>query len=228
MSAGLSQWQPRDFPPHEPLQGRFIRLEPLDAARHGDDLWPALQGPDPALWDYLRYGPFTTRAAFDAWLAANTASRDPQFYAVVDQSSGRALGLLAYLRITPQEGCIEIGHIAFGAALQRTPGATEAVYLLARNAFDSLGYRRLEWKCDARNARSRRAAERFGFAYEGLFRQHMIVKGENRDSAWYSIIDGEWPACRTAFERWLAARNFDGEGQQVCRLEALRDSAQCT
>lgn len=223
MNAELSQWQPRPFPPHDALQGRFIRLEPLDPVRHGDDLWRELQGPDPALWDYLRYGPFATRAAFDAWLVGNAASHDPQFYAVVDQVTGRALGLLAYLRITPQEGCIEIGHIAFGAALQRTPGATEALYLLARNAFDGLGYRRLEWKCDARNTRSRRAAERFGFVYEGLFRQHMIVKGENRDSAWFAIIDGEWPACRTAFERWLAADNFDEEGLQRQPLAALRE-----
>ena len=222
MSTDLSHWQPRPFPPHEPLQGRFIRLEPLDAARHGDDLWQELQGPDPALWDYLPYGPFTERAAFDAWLAGHADSRDPQFYAVVEQTGGRALGLLAYLRITPKDGCIEIGHIAFGAALQRTPGATEAVFLLAQHAFDTLGYRRFEWKCNARNARSRRAAERFGFSYEGLFRQHMIVKGENRDTAWYSLIDGEWPQCREAFERWLAADNFDGEGQQQKRLEELR------
>ena len=225
MSADLSQWQARPFPPHEALAGRFVRLEPLDAARHGDDLWQALQGPDPDLWDYLPYGPFAERAAFDAWLAGHAASRDPQFYTVIDQCSQRALGLLAYLRITPKDGCIEIGHIAFGAALQRTPGASEAVFLLTRQAFDGLGYRRLEWKCNGRNARSRRAAERFGFVYEGLFRQHMIVKGENRDSAWYSIIDGEWPACRTALERWLAAGNFDGEGRQVCRLAALRGSA---
>jgi len=224
MSAALSEWQTRPFPLHEPLQGRFIRLEPLDAARHGDDLWPALQGPDPALWDYLRYGPFATRAAFDAWLAGNAASRDPQFYAVVTQPGGRALGLLSFLRIEPEEGCIEIGHVAFGAALQRTPGATEAVYLLARHAFDRLGYRRLEWKCDARNSRSRRAAERLGFHYEGLFRQHRVVKGENRDSAWYSIIDGEWPACRAALERWLAADNFDEQGGQREKLSDLRHS----
>lgn len=223
MNADLSQWQPRPFPPHQELAGQFVRLEPLDAARHGDDLWRELQGPDPALWDYLSYGPFDTRAAFDTWLAGHAASRDPQCYAVVEQRGGRALGLLTYLRITPKEGSIEIGHIAFGAALQRTPGATEAVYLLARNAFDGLGYRRLEWKCDARNARSMRAAKRFGFVYEGLFRQHMIVKGENRDTAWFSIIDGDWPACRTAFERWLAADNFDGEGRQKQRLEALRN-----
>ncbi|MEE1948971.1 GNAT family protein [Pseudomonas alcaligenes] len=223
MSTDLSHWQPRPFPPHGMLQGRFIRLEPLDFARHGDHLWQELQGPDPALWDYLPYGPFAERAAFDAWLAGHADSRDPQCYAVVEQASARALGLLAYLRITPKDGCIELGHIAFGAALQRTPGASEAVFLLARHAFDELGYRRLEWKCNARNARSRRAAERFGFSYEGLVRQHMIVKGENRDTAWFSIIDDEWPACRTAFERWLATDNFDAEGRQKRRLEELRD-----
>jgi RimJ/RimL family protein N-acetyltransferase len=222
MSADLSQWQPRPFPPHDLLQGRFIRLEPLDAVRHGDDLWAALQGPDPALCDYLPYGPFTERATFDAWLAGNATSLDPQFYTVIDQGSQRALGLLAYLRITPKDGCIEIGHVAFGAALQRTPGATEAVFLLARNAFDTLGYRRFEWKCNARNARSRRAAERFGFSYEGLFRQHMVVKGQSRDTAWYSMIDGEWPERRAAFERWLAADNYDSEGRQMRRLEELR------
>ena len=222
MSTDLSHWQPRPFPPHEPLQGRFIRLEPLEAAHHGDDLWQELQGPDPALWDYLPYGPFTERTTFDAWLAGNAASRDPQFYAVVERPGGRALGLLAYLRITPKDGCIELGHVAFCAARQRTPGATEAVFLLARNAFDELGYRRFEWKCNSRNARSRRAAERFGFSYEGLFRQHMVIKGENRDTAWYSIIDGEWPQCREAFQRWLAADNFDGQGRQIRRLEELR------
>ena len=225
MSTDLSHWQPRPFPPHEMLQGRFIRLQPLDAAHHGDDLWQELQGPDPALWDYLPYGPFTERAAFDVWLAGHAASHDPQCYAVVEQTGGRALGLLAYLRITPKDGCIELGHIAFGAALQRTPGATEAVFLLARRAFDELGYRRLEWKCNARNARSRRAAERFGFSHEGLFRQHMIVKGENRDTAWYALIDGEWPQCRAAFQRWLAADNFDDGGQQISRLEELRAGA---
>ncbi|MBD9413359.1 GNAT family N-acetyltransferase [Pseudomonas sp. PDM16] len=223
MSADLSQWQTRPFPPHEVQQGRFIRLERLDVVRHGDDLWQELQGPDPALWDYLPYGPFTERTAFDAWLAGNADSHDPQFHAVVEQTSGRALGLIAYLRITPKDGCIEIGHVAFGGTMQRTPGTTEAVFLLARHAFDDLGYRRFEWKCNARNARSKRAAERFGFVYEGLFRQHMVVKGESRDTAWYAMIDSEWPACRTAFQRWLAVDNFDAEGQQRHRLEALRN-----
>ncbi|MNP21021.1 ribosomal-protein-L7/L12-serine acetyltransferase [compost metagenome] len=141
---------------------------------------------------------------------------------MIDQASGRAVGILSYLRIAPKDGCIEIGHIAFGKAMQRTPGSTEAVWLLARYAFDDLGYRRLEWKCNARNARSMRAAERLGFTHEGLFRQHMVVKGENRDTAWFAIIDGEWPARRAAFERWLTVDNFDDEGRQKRRLEDLR------
>lgn len=222
----LSNWQPRPAPQRQPLAGRFVRLEPLDPGKHGDQLWQALQGPDcdPALWDYLPYGPFASREPFDAWLAGNAHSRDPLFYAVIDLASGRAVGLLSYLRSAPKDGCIEIGHIAFGQAMQRTPGSTEAVWLLARHAFDELGYRRLEWKCDARNARSLRAAERLGFSYEGLFRQHMLVKGQNRDTAWFSIIDGEWPTRRAAFERWLAADNFSADGQQKQRLEALREA----
>lgn len=218
----LSHWQPRPAPTHAPLPGRFVRLEPLDVVRHGDDLWLALQGPDSALWDYLAYGPFASRETFDAWLIGNAASADPLFYTVIDLASDRALGILSYLRIAPKDGCIEIGHIAFGKAMQRTPGSTEAVWLLARHAFDDLGFRRLEWKCNAKNARSMRAAERLGFSYEGLFRQHMIVKGQNRDTAWFSIIDGEWPKCRDAFERWLSVDNFDGEGRQKRRLEEIR------
>ncbi|HEX5840927.1 MAG TPA: GNAT family protein [Pseudomonas sp.] len=221
----LSNWQPRPTPQREPLTGRFVRLEPLDPGQHGDDLWLALQGPgcDPALWDYLPYGPFASREPFDAWLAGNSVSADPLFFSVIDLASQRAVGLLSYLRIAPKDGCIEIGHIAFGQAMQRTPGSTEAAWLLARHAFDDLGYRRLEWKCNALNARSLRAAERLGFVHEGLFRQHMLVKGQNRDTAWFAIIDGEWPARREAFERWLAADNFDAEGRQKRRLEQLRE-----
>jgi RimJ/RimL family protein N-acetyltransferase len=224
MNTDLAHWQPRPRPDQRELHGRFVHLTALDPARHGDDLWQALQGPDsdPALWDYLPYGPFSQRAGFDTWLADNASSRDPLFYAVLDNASGKALGLFSYLRITPQDGCIEIGHVAFGAPMQRTPGATEAIYLLARHAFDDLGYRRLEWKCDAANARSMRAAERFGFSAEGLFRQHMVRKGRNRDTAWFAIIDGDWPAVREAFQRWLAADNFNADGQQKQRLEELR------
>ena len=222
----LSNWQPRPAPQREPLAGRFVRLEPLDSAHHGDELWLALQGPgcDPALWDYLAYGPFASREPFDAWLAGNAASADPLFYVVIELASGRALGLLSYLRIAPRDGCIEIGHIAFGQAMQRSPASTEAVWLLARHAFDDLGYRRLEWKCNALNTRSMHAAARLGFTYEGLFRQHMVVKGRNRDTAWFAILDSEWPACRDAFEHWLASDNFDAEGRQKQRLEALREA----
>ena len=217
-------WQPVPIPPRTPLGGQYVRLQPLALAAHGDELWLALQGPDsdPALWDYLPYGPFSERAAFDAWLAANAASADPLFFAVIDLASGRALGLLSFLRMAPRDGCIEIGHIAFGAAMQRSPASTEAVYLLAELAMTTLGYRRLEWKCNALNARSMRAAERLGFVYEGTFRQHMVIKGRNRDSAWFSIIDKEWPHCRAAFQRWLAPANFDQAGRQRQRLEALR------
>lgn len=225
MSDDLSHWQPRPVPDQRVLQGRFVRLEALAVARHGDDLWRALQGPDPALWDYLPYGPFSERSQFDAWLTNNTERRDPLFYAVIDQASSRALGVFSYLNIVAQDGCIEIGHVAFGAPMQRTAGATEAIYLLARHAFDDLGYRRLEWKCNAANTRSVRAAERFGFIYEGLFRQHRVIKGKNRDTAWFSIIDGQWPRCRDAFQCWLATENFDQQGQQRQRLQALRESA---
>lgn len=210
-------------PSRDSLHGRSVRLEALDPAGHGDDLWQALQGPDadPLLWDYLPYGPFSERAAFDAWLSHNAASQDPLFFAVVEPSSGQAQGLLSYLSITPQHGSIEIGHICYGRVMQRRVQATEVIYLLAKQAFDN-GYRRLEWKCNNANARSKRAAERFGFSYEGLFRQHRVSKDRNRDSAWFSIIDGEWPALANAYKRWLAPDNFDAEGQQKQRLEQLR------
>lgn len=216
-------WQPVPAPARETLNGRYLDLEPLDATRHGGDLWEALQGPesDPVLWDYLPYGPFPERAAFDAWIAGNAASADPQFYAVRERNSGRVTGLLSFLRITPKDGVIEIGHIAFGRAMQRSPASTEAVYLLARRALE-LGYRRLEWKCNALNARSMRAAERLGFTYEGTFRQHMVIKDRNRDSAWFSILDSEWPVRQAAFEAWLDAANFDAQGRQKRSLESLR------
>jgi RimJ/RimL family protein N-acetyltransferase len=188
-----------------------VRLEPLDPDRHAGDLHDEAAG-DPRLWDYLPYGPFPDLAELREHLARQAGSADPLFFAVV--VDGRAVGVVSYLRIEPEHACIEIGHIWFGASLQRTPAATEVVYLLARHAFDDLGNRRLEWKCDAANARSRRAAERFGFTFEGVFRQHMIVKGRNRDTAWFSIVDGEWPAVREAFERWLDPANFDADGRQ--------------
>ncbi|MBP8202439.1 MAG: GNAT family N-acetyltransferase [Pseudomonas sp.] len=218
------RWQAVSAPSRDTLQGRTVRLESLNPARHGDGLWQALQGPDsdPLLWDYLPYGPFNERADFDSWLTRHAASQDPLFFAVVEQSSGQVQGVLSYLSIAPEHGSIEIGHVCYGHVMQRSVQATEVIYLLAKHAFNS-GYRRLEWKCNNDNARSKRAAERFGFSYEGLFRQHRVFKDRNRDTAWYSIIDSEWPALAAGYERWLAADNFDAEGQQKQRLEQLRD-----
>jgi RimJ/RimL family protein N-acetyltransferase len=202
---------------HRVLAGERVRLEPLDVRRHADDLFAAAQAD---LWDFLPYGPFAERDAFDAHLARQAASEDPAFFAVVDARTGRAEGVVSFLRAESEHRVIEIGHIWFGAALQRTAHATEAIFLLAREAFDGLGVRRLEWKCNAANDRSRRAAERFGFTYEGTFRQHMLVKGRNRDTAWFSLLDGEWPHVRAAFQRWLAAENFDAGGRQRTPLQA--------
>lgn len=215
-------WKPARVPPREPIPGRLVRLEPLDPPRHGADLFVAAQGPgaDPRLWDYLPYGPFPERADFDRYLRGIAAPDDPLFFAIVDLRDGKARGVASLMRIVPAHGVIEVGGIWFGAGLQRTPAATEAIYLLAKHAFDALGYRRFEWKCNSENARSRRAAERFGFAFEGIFRQHMVVKDCNRDSAWFSMLDGEWPSRRAAFERWLDPANFDAQGRQRTALRA--------
>ncbi|WP_027592111.1 GNAT family N-acetyltransferase [Pseudomonas sp. LAIL14HWK12:I7] len=216
-------WKPATAPTAAPIEGRFIRLEKLDPAHHGDDLWDVLQGPDadPVLWDYLPYGPFPERGAFDRWLQGHAASPDPLFFTVIDRPTGQAQGILSLMSIVPDHGRIEIGHIAFGAAMQRTPKGTEAVYLLGKRAFE-LGNRRLEWKCNNANVRSKRAAERFGFVYEGVFRKHLVVKDHNRDTAWYSITDDEWPQVAAGFERWLSADNQRPEGQ-ARTLEACRN-----
>ena len=177
---------------------------------------------DPAIWRYLPTGPYPDEAPFAALLESYAASEDPLFFTIVDLRDERPAGIASYLRITPEHGVIEIGHIWFGQSLQRTRQATEAIFLLARHVFDDLGYRRLEWKCNARNEASRRAADRFGFTFEGIFRQHMVIKDENRDSAWYSMLDGEWPGIRAGFERWLAPANFDADGRQRQRLSRLR------
>jgi RimJ/RimL family protein N-acetyltransferase len=203
-------WQPVAAPAPAELVGRHVTLRPVveaDAA----DLFDAAH--DPAIWTYLPYGPFTSLDAMRGRVTEMLGVRDPLYLAVCPD--GRtAQGIASYLRIDTQNGSIEIGHIWFGTPLQRTTAATEAIYLLARHAMDDLGYRRFEWKCNALNEKSRRAAERFGFTFEGVFRNHMVVKGQNRDSAWYSIIDSEWPAIRAAFERWLAPENFDENGSQ--------------
>jgi len=222
MSIDLQLWQPARIPTAKPIEGRFIRLEKLNPALHGDGLWTALQGPgsDAKLWDYLPYGPFTERSEFDRWLKGYAAASDPWFYTVVDRESGVIDGYLSLMSIVPEHGRIEIGHVTFGASMQRTPKGTEAIYLLARESF-ALGNRRLEWKCNDNNQRSKRAAERFGFTFEGTFRQHMVAKGQNRDTSWYSITDEEWPALQRAFEGWLAEDNFRN-GQQLRSLEDFR------
>jgi RimJ/RimL family protein N-acetyltransferase len=208
-----------------PIEGEGVRLEPLDPSRHAHPIYRAVAGAD-ELWRFLPYGPFADERPFTAWIAENAASTDPLFYAIVDRDSGEPRGLGSYLRMVPQHGVIEIGHLLFSPSLQRTRQATEAIYLWSRHAFDDLGNRRLEWKCNAQNEPSRRAAERFGFTFEGVFRQHMVVKDRNRDSAWYSITDAEWPARRAAFEAWLSPDNFDEDGLQRRSLAELRKGIQ--
>jgi RimJ/RimL family protein N-acetyltransferase len=218
MMTDLASWTPRPRPTRVPLEGRYARLEPLDPQRHGDDLFAASMAPGAEeRFRYLFDVP-QDRAGFDAWLARSAASEDPLFYAVIDAATGRCEGRQTFMRIVPEHGVIEIGNILWGPAIARTRVATEALYLFARHAFDALGYRRFEWKCNARNAPSRRAALRFGFAFEGIFRQHMVAKGENRDTAWFAMIDGDWPRLRGGYERWLAPENFDAGGQQQLRL----------
>jgi len=201
------------------LQGRYGRVERL-RPDHATSLWHAVKGHDP-IWTYLStYGPFANFAAFAEWLAGRVALDDPYSYAIID-GSGHAVGIATLMEIRPAMRVIEVGHIVYSPALQRTPLGTEAQYLLARYAFETLGYRRYEWKCNALNAPSRRAALRYGFVYEGTLRQRMIAKGHNRDDAYFSMLDIEWPARKAAFERWLAPENFDAAGKQKTSLSAL-------
>jgi len=218
----LPHWTARPRPPREPMQGHYCRLEPLDAARHGAELYAAFrQTPNDADWTYTFAGPFPDEASYIAYARTIETSEDPQFFAVISQASGRAIGSLAAMRIDPANGVIEVGNVAYSNLLKRTPAATEAQFLLMRRAFDDLGYRRYEWKCDSLNAPSRAAALRMGFQFEGIFRQAVVYKGRNRDTAWFSIIDSEWPAVRNGFEQWLAPDNFDSQGRQRQRLSVL-------
>jgi RimJ/RimL family protein N-acetyltransferase len=210
-------------PERAPLAGAHVRLEPVDVAAHAASLYARSHArpEDEALWTYLAYGPFADQGAFAAWLEEQARSEDPLFFAIVERASGAASGMASYLNIVPANGSIEIGHIWFAPPLQKTRAATEAIFLMMRHVLDDLGYRRLEWKCNALNEASMRAARRFGFTYEGTFRQHMVVKGRNRDTAWFAMLDHEWPARRAAFERWLAPDNFDAAGRQRTSLGAL-------
>jgi RimJ/RimL family protein N-acetyltransferase len=226
MSTDLSNWTPRPVPERKTMEGRFVRLEPLDPARHGDGLFEVSTVPDAdARFRFLGNDyPPRSREAFEPWLQGLAASGDPICFVVLDAESGRVLGRQNFMRIDRPNGVIEIGSIYWGPQISRTPGATDALYLFARHAFDDLGYRRFEWKCDDLNVPSKSAALRFGFSFEGLFRQHMVLKGQNRDTAWFSMIDGEWPRLRHAFEEWLDPSNFDREGRQKRRLVEIRDS----
>lgn len=221
VGAPLPGWKPAPRPPRTPMEGRFCRVEPLDPARHGDPLWAAnALDRDGRNFTYLTAGPFATPEAYFEWLNGSCRGDDPLFHAIVDRASGQAVGVASYLRIDPANGVIEVGHINYSPLLQRRPAATEAMHLMMKRAFE-LGYRRYEWKCDALNAPSRAAAQRLGFSYEGLFRQAVVYKGRSRDTAWYSVIDAEWPALRAAFERWLDPANFDAAGNQRVSLSSL-------
>ena len=212
----LAAWTARPRPAGTPLEGQYTRLEKL-APAHADTLFDASK--DGPLYKYLFDSPPADREAFDAWLRTASASTDPFFYAVIDRANGRAEGRQAFLRITPDHGVIEVGSILWGPRIQRTRVATEALYLFAKHAFEDLGYRRFEWKCDSDNVPSCKAAIRFGFKFEGIFRQHMIVKHKNRDTAWFAMTDGEWPQRRARFERWLSPANFDERQIQYRPLE---------
>lgn len=216
MTTELVDWVHRQRPLGEAIEGRYARLEKLGSV-HAETLYEASTDPDRYRW--LFDAPPETRDAFESWLRAAAVPADPLFYAVIDRATGRAEGRQAFLRITPDHGVIEIGSILWGPRIARTRVATEALFLFAEHAFGTLGYRRFEWKCDAENAPSRRAALRFGFTFEGIFRQHMVVKHRNRDTAWFAILDREWTTLRERYQRWLDPANFDDAGAQLRRLE---------
>ncbi len=222
----LQNWTARPMPVRAALEGNYVRLEPLDPAAHGEGLFAVSSVPDAAerfrwLGDYAPQ----SREAFEAWLGKASESIDPLFFVVIDAASGKIGGRQALMRMDRANGVAEIGNIYWGPAVARTRLATEALFLFARHIFDDLGYRRFEWKCNDSNEPSKRAALRFGFQFEGIFRQHMVVKGENRDTAWFAMLDHEWPAIRRSMELWLAPENFDSNGQQMERLEIFRERA---
>lgn len=208
-------------PDLRPIHGHWVWLEPLSAAKHGPALYESFADSDPQghLWTYMAYGPWDSFEQFEAWLAEKQEARDPWFYAFINRHTGRALGMGAFMRCDAANGVIEIGNIWLSPSLQKTREGTEALYLMIRHAFDDLGMRRLEWKCDSLNEASCKAAARLGFAHEGIFRQHMIIKGRNRDTAWYAMLDNEWHRVREAFEKWLNPANFDEKGHQKAKLQ---------
>lgn len=217
----VDQLPPGSVPDLRPLHGRWMLLEPVSAERHARDLYDSFAASDNGarVWTYLGYGPWESFEQFEDWLRQREASRDPWFYAFSRREDGKACGMGAFMRADAANGVIEIGHIWMSPGLQQTREATEAIFLMIRHCFDDLGVRRLEWKCDALNQPSRKAALRFGFTFEGVFRQHMIVKGRNRDTAWFAMLDKDWHRVRDAFERWLRPENFDGKGRQKAKLQ---------
>jgi len=217
----LAHWQPVPLPAPVTLSGRWVTLEPLSVVKHAHDLWDAVQGRD-EVWTWLGDGPYACQEDLATALAAKETGAAARFFAILPASSSVAAGYASLMRIDPANGVIEVGNVMFSPKLQRTPAATETMYLMARYVFEELGYRRYEWKCNALNLPSRRAAERLGFTFEGIFRQHMVIKGQNRDTAWFSMLDSEWPSRKAAFEAWLAPENFDAEGRQKEPLAALR------
>lgn len=218
LGAIIDNWTIPPHPDWEMLEGRLVRLERLDAEKHAALLFRAFDGHD-AVWDYLPYGPFSSASQYHRWVRDQAVLDDPRFYAIKNLQSGQWEGVASYLRISPDAGSIEVGHINLSPAIQRTPAATEAMYLMMEWAFDA-GYRRYEWKCNALNMSSRRAAQRLGLSFEGVFRQAGVVKGRNRDTAWFAAIDAEWPPLKEAYAAWLSPANFDAKGQQ---RESLAD-----
>lgn len=218
----LSAWTTRPRPPRAPIEGRFVRAEPFELARHAAGLFEAYRLDEQGeLWRYLPYGPFADIADYEAHARKVMNGEDPFFFAFIDPATEKPIGVASLMRIVPEHGVIETGHLCYSPLLQRTPAATEAMYLFATRVFDDLGYRRYEWKCDNANAPSKRAAERLGFRFEGVFRKHLVVKGRNRDTAWFSITDDEWPRVRAAYRLWLSPENFDAEGRQKFSLLTL-------
>lgn len=222
VGCSLPEWKGCDRPLHSTMKGQYCQVAPLDVAAHAEKLFQAFAEDDQGRnWTYLPYGPFKDLDEFHCWLNTECVYDDPLFYVILDTNSGRPVGLVSFLRIQPQIGSIEVGHIHYSPSLKRTPAATEAMFLMMAQVFDELGYRRYEWKCDALNEPSRNAATRLGFSFEGIFRQATIYKGRNRDTAWFSVIDEEWPALKEAYQAWLNPANHDAQGRQKRRLSEL-------
>jgi len=225
VGAPVKNWSPREAPPRSAIEGQFCRLEPFSVKSHHEHLYKAfILDSDHRNWTYLPYGPFHSQEDFRVWCEQECAGDDPLFHTVFDKSTNQVTGMASYLRITPDVGCIEVGHIHFSPLMQKTRLATECMYLMMRRVFDELGYRRYEWKCNALNTPSCKAAERLGFKFEGIFRQATIAKNLNRDTAWFSILDEEWLPLKAGYESWLAGDNFDSDGQQIRSLQACIQS----